>query len=201
MDITQLRASHPGLYDQIFEAGAEAERDRVETHLRLASAAGSERLAFYPIIQGQDVASTLPLYRRHASNSDATAAAFVRECDKQRIAAPASLKDPEGAAADALLAKINRTRGVGATGPKDSGDLVCEAMGLPPVGSSRHSTSTHRDAQVDTHLSRDNLDKVADAMGLPPPKAKARSAERAPGDRVAQSYERMNPTRTMGGAR
>lgn len=192
MDMTQLRASHPGLYAQIFEAGAEAERDRVETHLRLARAAGSEGLAYYPITQGQDVASALPMYRRHASKSDATAAAFVRECENQRLTNPASSKDPEGAAADALLAKIGRARGGTTSGPQDFGDLVADAMGLPPPRA--------EGGGVDT---RDNLDLVADAMGLPPPKAKAKqpSADRDLGDRVVESYGRMYPTRTLGGSR
>jgi len=75
MDLTELRAEHPGLYEQAVAAGIDQERERVSLHLKLASAAGASPLR--AIEQGWSAVEALPNYRTQASKSDERASAFL----------------------------------------------------------------------------------------------------------------------------
>lgn len=89
MDLTAFRIQNPGLYQQAVEAGAEAERDRCAGLALLAEAGGvSPSTLRSDVERGATVAEAAPRYRRVASNSDATSAAFVRACARLGIADP-----------------------------------------------------------------------------------------------------------------
>jgi signal peptide peptidase SppA len=61
MDMTkdQLKAENPGLYKEIFEAGVNAERDRVTAHLNMGEPAGAMEAAIKHIKDGDEFTSAI----------------------------------------------------------------------------------------------------------------------------------------------
>jgi len=89
MDLTELRASHPGLYERAVQEGIAQENARVLEHLRLATACGGSPIR--AVEQGWSAAEALPYYRGCAAKDDERASAFLRvvaalglEGDQQR---------------------------------------------------------------------------------------------------------------------
>jgi hypothetical protein len=123
MDLTEFRATYPGLYDEAMEAGRETDRRRVEQLFALAEAAGSLQMARRPIENGSSVQDALPQLRSFASKDDARAAAFMRKLDELGLATRES-GEPDLQTAQRLAAVL---RG-GARGGRDAGDIVADLM-------------------------------------------------------------------------
>jgi hypothetical protein len=120
MDLTTLRANHPELYRQAFDAGVAAERGRVVAHLDLGRASGIS--ADRAIRSGASVIAWMPEYRAAASCSNQNSRDFMRV--SERIADGLVGDRPQGQGAssatpderqpdlgDRIVAEMERMRG------------------------------------------------------------------------------------------
>lgn len=59
MDLNQLRAQHPSVYEAAVKVGADKERDRIEGHLTMGEASGDTKTAFAAIRDGSEMTASL----------------------------------------------------------------------------------------------------------------------------------------------
>ena len=82
MDLAELRGKHPDLYQEVFDAGRDAELARVCEHLDLAVACGGDGIAARGIRSGRTAKDFLPRYADLASKSAEKSATFVKARDQ-----------------------------------------------------------------------------------------------------------------------
>jgi ClpP class serine protease len=113
MDLDTLRAQHPAVYKAAVAEGVKQEKERVEAHLELGESCEAMDLAVKMIKSGDDLRPTI------------TAKYVAQSQKKKAIATRQEESNAAGEGAD------------GATTPapvsKDIGDLVADAMDLPPA--------------------------------------------------------------------
>jgi hypothetical protein len=116
MNIEQLRAQHPELYAAAVADGAAGEKKRVTSLLKLGKRFHAEALAEQAIESGVSVADeTLQL-------------AFIDQFSNWRDQDNRQQDSDEAAA----LVKNAKPAASGAGGARDAGDVMADAMGLPP---------------------------------------------------------------------
>lgn len=132
MDLTELRASSPGIYEAAVEEGTARERERVCVHLKLAAAAGASPLR--AIEQGWTAEEALPRYREVASKANETASAFLKTVSALGLNGGTGAGE-RGLTAAARKLAASMGRGV-PVGSMDAGDIVATIVtGRKPDGS------------------------------------------------------------------
>lgn len=147
MDMTELRAQHPGLYDRIYAKGVDDERRRCADHIELAESAGAPALARKSIEDGLTLSEAVPTYRKAAGHSDETAARFMR---KVEALAPARMGTAQKAKSSLM---------------QDAADIVASIVTGNHSGDALLSIQRREDARTAPQPSRDGrapADIVAD---------------------------------------
>jgi hypothetical protein len=164
VDLVTFRATYPGLYQEAFDAGRDAELDRVAAHLDLARAASTT--PDKGILNGAEPRAMLDFYRVSASSSDERSVAFVRVCQDLGL-----MPRQPGASPAPSVRSGSTGRSGGPT--RDLGDRMADAMGLPPdplgepaLPPSPASTALPRTLPQSSEP-RDRGDRLCDALGLP----------------------------------
>lgn len=142
MDIETARAQYPEVVAVVKQATLTEERDRINGHLTLGEATGEMAYAWDAVKKGT------PLTTNEI--------ALYMTADKRRKALADRQADSDAVAAATAGATPPPNHGV-----MDSGDLVAQALGLPPPGG-------HRPA-APSSAGPDEGDLVARALNLPQP--------------------------------
>ncbi|MGC4088415.1 MAG: hypothetical protein QM756_11065 [Polyangiaceae bacterium] len=113
MDIDTLKAHHPDVFAAAKREGRAEEQSRVKAHLKLGRTCGDINFAIKQIEEGVECTADVQAeYMSIALNTK-------RQKDRQ---------DDSDAAGAVLDGAVSESKS-----EKDFGDLVCDALGLPPL--------------------------------------------------------------------
>ncbi len=178
MDLTTFRATYPGIFEQAFDAGAEAEADRQQRIRAVADSVGAS--PDRALAQGWTVAQAADHFRQFASRSDEAAAAFTRAL---RGALTTTTLADDDLDIDALVARLHgapaaapgASRPAAARAGQDIGDLFAESLPPPRAAALSSATSARTAwpsaAQPPVHSARDLQDLFASDLEPAPSRA------------------------------
>lgn len=113
MDIQTLKADHPALYAQVFEAGVAKERDRVSAHLILGEASGAMDVAIAAVSEGSEMTAVINAkYQAAGMNRDAIAARAADDADAVAASTATPAPETKEDVADTVLSMLEAQAGI-----------------------------------------------------------------------------------------